>query len=438
MLTAIVESCAGIDIGKAEVAVTLMTGAANQEPSHSTRLYPATNRGLEQMRSWLIESGCQEVVMESTGSYWKPVHHILEGHIRIHLANPAHVKNLRGHKTDVEDSIWLAHLLRHGMIRSSFIPPEDIRQLRDLTRRRKRLIGVGASEKNRINKVLEDANVKLSSVLNSIFGISGQAMLDRMLRGEFDPAELANLAKARARLKIAEIAESLQGHCFNDHHRLMIRQSLEHISFVERQIEQLDGEILRLLEPYRAQYELLQTIPGIKAEAAAVILAELGPDMSVFPTEGHAASWAGVCPGNNRSAGLQKSGKTTGGNRWLKGTLTECSWSACRTRNTIFSQRFYRWQRNLGKKKAVMAVSHLLLNVAYYVLKEQVPFVAASDSEPEQRKREKQIRHHCKRLRELGVQAEVIAQAMQDMGVPATPPPNKPARRRGALAMKAY
>ena len=195
MLTAIVERCAGIDIGKKEAAVTIMSGAANEDTSITTRTFPTTNRGLEQMRSWLLESNCKEVVMESTGSYWKPVFHILEGRMKIHVANPQHVKNLRGHKTDVQDSIWLAHLLRHGMIRSSFIPPEDIRQLRDLTRRRKRLIGVGASEKNRIGKVLEDANVKLSSVLNSIFGVSGQAMLERMLAGEFEPAELAGLAK---------------------------------------------------------------------------------------------------------------------------------------------------------------------------------------------------------------------------------------------------
>lgn len=439
LLNAIVENCAGIDIGKRELMATLMIGAAHEEPAVTTQRYPTTNRGLELLRSWLLENGCKEIVMESTGSYWKPVFHILEGHVKIHLANPAHVKNLRGHKTDVEDSIWLAHLLRHGMIRSSFIPPLEIRQLRDLTRRRKRLIGAGASEKNRVAKVLEDANVKLSSVLNSIFGVSGQAMLEKMLEGEFDPAGLAELTKAKARLKKAEIEESLQGHRFNDHHRLMIRQSVEHIAFIETQIQQLDSEILRLLEPYRERYELLQTIPGIKAEAAAVILAELGPNMEVFPSAGHAASWAGVCPGNNRSAGKQRSGTTTGGNRWLKAILIESSWSACRTRNTIFARRFYTWQKTLGKKKAMMAISHLLLNVAYHVLKERVPFVARTDDATQKLQREKQIRHHCKRLRSLGVAEEVVQQALQDLGVPVTPPPRpKGTRKRGKLALKAY
>lgn len=261
------------------------------------------------------------------------------------LANPMHVKNLRGHKTDVADSVWLAHLLRHGMVRASFIPPEDIRHLRDLTLRRNRLIGAGASEKNRIAKVLEDVNVKLSSVLNSLFSVSGQAMLERMLEGEFEPVELAEFAKARARLKKAEIEESLAGHRFGDHHRFLIRQSLDHTEFVEKQIGALDVEILKHLESYRELYELLQSIPGIKAETAAVVLAELGPDMNVFPTAGHAASWAGLCPGNNRSAGKQRSGRTTGGNRWLKAALVECSWSAGRAKGSLFANRFHKWQR---------------------------------------------------------------------------------------------
>lgn len=438
MLTGIEERCAGIDVGKRELAVTVMTGPAQEDPVVETRLFGTTNRSLAEMRQWLLDSGCKCVVMESTGSYWKPVFYALEKDLRVDLANPMHVKNLRGHKTDVADSVWLAHLLRHGMVRASFIPPDDIRDLRDLTRRRKRLVGVNASEKNRISKVLEDANIKLSSVLSSLYGVSGQAMLDRMLQGEFSPLELSEFAKARARVKRAEIEEAIEGHHFDNHHRFLIRQSLEHIHFVEGQIQSLDEEILKLLEPYREQYELLQSIPGIKAETAAVILAELGPDMNVFPTAAHAASWAGMCPGNNRSAGKQRSGRTTGGNRWMKASMVECSWSACRATGSIFAVKFHKWQRTLGKKKATMAVCHAMLRVVYFVLKERIPYITYVGEDEAHKQRERQIRHHCKRLRELGAAPELVQQALKELGVSPPEPKRKGARRIGALKLKAY
>ncbi len=438
MLMAMEERCAGIDVGKRMIAVTVMTGPVHEDPEVETREFPSTNHCLLEMWEWLKQRGCTAVVMESTGSYWKPVFNVLEKDFRVDLANPMHVRNLRGHKTDVADSIWLAHLLRHGMVRASFIPPEDIRHLRDLTRRRKRLIGAGASEKNRIAKVLEDANVKLSSVLNSLFGVSGQAMLERMLQGEFDAAELAQLAKARARLKRAEIEEAISLNQFNDHHRLMIGQSLDHIHFLESQIEALDREILKQLEPYRELYELLQTIPGIRAECAAVILAEMGPDMRVFPSAAHAASWAGVCPGNNRSAGKQRTGRTTGGNRWLKASLVECSWSAGRTRDSAFARKFNKWQRTLGKKKAAVAICHAMVQVIYFVLKERVPYIADTKADQQRKHRQRQIRHHCRKLRELGAGVEEIQAALQAQGIEVPAPTGKGARRIGALGLKAY
>ena len=286
--------------------------------------------------------------------------------------------------------------------------------------------------------MLEDANVKLSNVLNSLYGVSGQAMLERMLKGEFSPSELSEFAKARARRKKAEIEESIEGHHFDNHHRFLIRQSLEHIHFMEGQIEGLDVEILKLLDPYREQYELLQSIPGIKAETAAVILAELGPDMSVFPTAAHAASWAGMCPGNNRSAGKQRSGRTTGGNRWMKASMVESSWSACRSSGSIFANKFHRWQRTLGKKKAAMAICHAMLRVVYFVLKERVPYITYVGEDLARKQRERRIRHHCKRLRELGAAPELVQQALAELGVSPPEPKRKGARKIGALKLKAY
>jgi transposase len=283
--------------GKRELVVTVMTGAAAEEPKISTKSFPSTNRGIEDLRRWLSEEGCMHAVMESTGSYWKPVFHKLEGLLKVLLANPAHVKNLRGHKTGCKDSQWLAHLLRHGMVRASFIPPEDIRQLRDLTRRRKRLRGNGASEKNRLAKVLEDANIKRGSVMSSLFGASGQAMLERMLKGDFHAGEIAELAQGSLKGNVEALAEALEGHRMNRRHRFLVQQCINHLRFLEEQVAALDVEIGRLLEPYREVYELLQTMPGVRKESAAVLLAEAGADMSVFPTPEQFTSWAGLCPG---------------------------------------------------------------------------------------------------------------------------------------------
>jgi transposase len=262
-------------------------------------------------------------VMESTGSYWKPVFNVLEDAVRVYLANPQEVKNRKGHKTDDKDGWWLAHLLRHAMIQPSFIPPRAIRELRDLTRRRKRLLGNSTSERNRVQKVLEDANVKLGNVLSDVFGASGQLMLDALLEGQATPEQVAQLAQRKAKKKIPQIIAALEGHQMSAHHRQLIRYSLEHLQFLEDQILKLDNDIgakIReaQLEP---QWQLLQTVPAIRETSAAAILAETGGDMTTFPSVKHLSSWAGLCPGNNRSAGKNKSSRTTGGNPWLRSSL---------------------------------------------------------------------------------------------------------------------
>src|SRR5437762_750436 len=268
MLEVKVEKCAGIDVGKKFLAVCILIGLANQKPVGEVRRFGTSVKELERLRTWLLESGCTEVVMESTGSYWKPVFNILEGHFKVILANPEQVKALRGKKTDRKDCRWLAGLLRHGLVQASFIPPRDIRELRDLTRRRRSLLQNGTQERNRVQKVLEDANVKIGNVLSDVFGMSGQAMLEALLENKLNTEEVADLARGSLRRKTPQIVEALEGHRMSDHHRLLIRQALNHMQFIEEMIEELDKQIQEKLAPYQKQVELACTVPGIRSEAA--------------------------------------------------------------------------------------------------------------------------------------------------------------------------
>jgi transposase len=407
MICAAIERCAGIDVGKKVLSVCVMAGPLEGEPRVESRSFGTMIADLERLRDWLKQEGVTHVVMESTGSYWKPVFNVLEDAVQVYLANPKEVKNRKGHKTDKKDGWWLAHLLRHAMIHPSFIPPRAIRELRDLTRRRKRLLGAGASERNRVQKVLEDANVKLGNVLSNVFGVSGQLMLEALLRGEGKPEDVAQFAQRRAKQKIPEIIAALEGHQMSDHHRRMIRYSVAHMRFVEEQIEQLDQDIAAKireagLEP---QWQLLQSLPGVQETSAAIILAETGKDMTQFPSEKHFSSWAGVCPGNNRSAGKNKSSQTTGGNPWLRSALTECAWAASMKKNCFLKEKFWRITTKSGGKKApaVMAVAHTLLILTYQVLASGQPYHDKQAPPLDPRHKERMIRHHIRRLGKLGI-----------------------------------
>jgi transposase len=317
MIEAVIERCAGIDVGRKFVVVCTMIGEANAVPRYEIRKFLTLNHQLEQLREWLHENQCTHVVMESTGSYWKPIFHVLDdGKLQVVLANSQHVKNLRGHKTDRNDSRWLAHLLRHGMIRPSFIPSREVRELRDLTRRRKQLIHNAVDERNRVQRVLQEANVQLGVVLSDLFGESGLDMLDALVNQEAAPEQIAQLARKQAKKKIPQIQAAMEGHHMTEHHRRLIRHSMRHLAFLEDEIAELDAEIVRQTEVGSLQpaMELVETIPGIKQTAAAALLAETGPDMSQFPTPPQLPSWIGVSPGNNESAGKRKSGRTTKGN----------------------------------------------------------------------------------------------------------------------------
>ena len=409
MLDVKVENCAGIDVGKKFLAVCVLTGPADRKPAEEVRRFGTSVKELERLRAWLMEKKCTETVMESTGSYWKPVFNILEGSVKIILANPEQVKALRGKKTDPKDSRWLASLLRHGLVQGSFIPPRDIRELRDLTRRRRSLVGNGAAEKNRVQKILEDANVKLGNVLSDVFGSSGQKMLEALLENKQSAAEIGQLGHWSLAPKIPLIVEALEGHRMTDHHRFMIRQCLSHMRHIEEMIEELDKEIGVRLKPYEQQVKLACTVPGIKATAAASILAETGMDMSPegpFPSCHHLASWATVCPGNNESAGKRKSGRTRPGNRWLRATLTQTGWAGAADKKSLFHPRYQRVKLRRGGQRAVMAVAHAQIIGMYWALRNGTPY-PEQVQQLEQDRREAQIRYHLQKLTKLGYEPDM-------------------------------
>jgi transposase len=412
MIPALIERCAGIDVGKKFIFVCVMTGPADGEARSETRMFATMVGQLQQARAWILEEGCTHVIMESTGAYWKPVFNILEGHVKVALANPHEVKARKGHKTDPKDAWWLAHLLRHAMVTPSFIPPRWQRELRDLTRRRRKLIQNAGAEKNRVGKVLEDANVKLGSVLSDVFGVSGQLMLEALLDGKADPEAIAQFAKAGARKKIPEIMASLEQHQMNEHHRRMIRFSLDHMAFLEEQVTEIDRLIREKIQQagYHKQWELLRTVPAVKENAAAV-LAEMGPDPSQFPSEKNLGSWSGLCPGNNRSAGRDKSSHTNPGNKWLRAALTESAWGVSRMKEGHLREKFWRIASKGDPKRqrpiAVVAIAHDLVKLAYFVLQRGTPYEEQRGKPMSEQQKQRLIQHHVRRLGKLGITVRV-------------------------------
>jgi transposase len=362
--------CAGIDVHKETVVVTVRCRLDNGKVQQQTRTYGTMTEQVLELGDWLEAEGVTHLAMESTGVYWKPIWNLLEERFEILLVNAQHIKHVPGRKTDVKDSEWIAQLLQCGLLRGSFVPPPPQRDLRELTRQRRQLVQAKASVANRIQKVLEDANIKLGSVATDVLGVSGRDMLRALIAGETDPVKLAELARRKLRAKIPALRLALQGRV-TDHHRFLLGLLLDELTHLEGLLERLTARITEVLPvPFAEAIQRLATIPGIDVRAAENILAEMGLDMEVFPTAGHLASWTGMCSGQRESAGKRQSGRTRKGNQWLRTTLVQVAWAASRTKHTYLSAQYRRLASRRGKKRALVAVGHTILVIIYHLLRE--------------------------------------------------------------------
>jgi transposase len=381
------DRCAGLDVHKKTVVACVRIAGPDGRVDSEVRTFATMTADLLALADWLAEKGVRHVAMESTGVYWKPVWNLLEGRLELMLVNAQHIKRVPGRKTDVKDAEWIAQLLQHGLLSPSFVPPPPVRELRDLTRQRAQLVADRAGVANRIQKVLEGANIKLSSVATDVLGASGRAMIARLIAGETDPGRLAAEARASLRKKVIPLRRALEGRV-TGHHRFQLRLLMDQLGQLEGLIARLDARIAEVMDappadgaggpapaPFREAAERLATIPGVAVRSAEVIVAEIGPDMARFPTAGHLASWAGMSPGNDQSAGKRRSGRTTKGSRWLRTMLVQVAWSASHTKGTILAEAYRKLARRLGRKKALVALGHKLLRIIYEMLKTGTDYV---------------------------------------------------------------
>ena len=399
--------CAGLDVHKQTVVACARV--AGQGPLlQEVRTFATTTSGLLELVDWLESLHIEHVGMEATGVYWKPVWHVLEDEFELVLANAAHIRNVPGRKTDVNDAMWIADLLAHGLIRSSFVPPQAIQQLRDLTRTRKQLVREVSQHSLRIQKVLEDANLKLGSVLSDVLGKSGRAMLDAIVAGETDPACLAALAQGTARNKSAELREALRGR-ITDHHRTMLRLHLQVVDALQRTLAELDAAVGKALAPIQERARLLTTMPGISDLTASVVVAEIGVDMSRFPTAGHLVSWAGLCPRSDESAGKRRSARVRKSGTWIKTTLVTAAWSAVRVKTSYLRAQFLRIKARRGAKKAILAVAASMLTAAFHMLRDGTEYNDLGSEHFDRQDKSKTIRRLLKRLQDLGCDVPELA-----------------------------
>jgi transposase len=397
----LVERGCGLDVHQATVVACVLIVRKDRKVQKQLRTFGTTTRELLSLREWLLSEGCTHVALESTGVYWKPVYAILEGAFQIVVANAQHVKKVPGRKTDVKDAEWIADLLCHGLLRSSFVPPQPIRELRDFTRYRRKLVESRSAERNRLLKVLETANIKLASVATDVFGTSGRLMLRALIEGKSTPQGMADLAKGLLRKKIPELELALEGK-LEEHHRFLLKLQMDRLERVESDLAALEQRIQEKLQPYAAQLALLQEIPGVEHTLAAVIIAELGVDMTVFQSVSQLASWAGVCPGNNESAGKRKSSRIPKGNVYLKTALVEAANSAARAKGTYLRDKFYRLKARRGYKRAAVAIAHKILVSIYHMLSQNVSYNDLGDCYLDNLNKHHLTRNLVHRLERLG------------------------------------
>jgi len=402
--------CAGLDVHKATVVACVrhMEGA---KVSRSVKSFASTTGELMALSEWLSGEGVTHIAMEATGVYWKPVWHILsDGEFELVLANAAHVKNVPGRKTDVNDATWLADLMAHGLIKPSFVPDEPTQQMRDLLRTRKQFVRERAGQVQRIQKRLEDANIKLDSAISDVAGVSGRRMLGALIKGETDARALAALAHERIRATAAELEAALRGRV-TAHHRFLLQLHLDHLDAVEAAIARIDREVSANGEPFRAGVELLSTIPGIGTLAAEVIVSEIGTDMSRFATAGHLVSWAGLCPRNDESAGKRRITRLKKGAPWLKTTLMQCAWAATRVKGSYLQAQYHRLRSRRGAKKAVGAVAASILTSVYHMLKHGTLYQDLGAGHFDARAKTRQALRLVTRLKAMGYEVAITAMA---------------------------
>jgi transposase len=406
-MNVVYERCCGLDVHKKSVVACLIT-PSQQGPTNKNkeiRTFGTMTADLLAMADWLRSARCTHVAMESTGIYWKPIYNLLEGEFEVLVVNAQHIKAVPGRKTDVKDAEWIADLLQHGLLKASFIPPSEQRELRDLTRYRSTLIAERSRTANRLQKVLEDANIKLASVTTDVLGMSGRDMLAAILEGETDSLVLAQLARGRLREKHEQLVRALAGRV-RAHHRFLIAEHLSHIDYLDEAIERVSEQIEEQMRPFE-ELARLDTIPGVSRRAAEVLLAEIGTDMSRFPTAGHLASWAGMCPGNNESAGKRISGRTRKGSPWLRQVLVEAAHGASHTKNSYLSAQYRRLAARRGRKKALIAAGHSILIMAYYVLVRKEDYRELGGNYFDERERQAVERRLVRRLERLGYQVSL-------------------------------
>jgi transposase len=396
----LIERAAALDVHKDSVVACVRVPGEEGGRRQEKRRFATTTAGLLVLRDWLRSYGVSVVGMESTGCYWKPVYYLLEDEFECELLNAQHLRNVPGRKTDMADAEWICQLVEHGLVRPSFVPPRPIRELRDLTRYRRAQIEERTREAQRLDKVLQDAGIKLSSVASDVLGASGRAMLEALVAGTHDPELLAELAKGRLRQKLPALREALHGR-FRAHHALLVGQILAHIDFLDETIATLSEAIDEAIAPFADAVALLDTIPGVDERTAEAILAEIGADMSVFPTHRHLASWAGVCPGNNESGGKRRSGTSRKGSKWLHAALTQSAKAASRTKGTYLSAHYARLKGRRGHAKATVAAAHSILVSAYYILERGVPYHELTDLYFQQRDQEQVDRYRRRLVRQL-------------------------------------